>query len=201
MGWIKQMKIIETRCTDVQVIELDCHVDQRGYFMEIYNQDAFHELGIDTVFVQDNCSFSSKRGVIRGFHFQKVPYAQAKLIRCTEGSFYDIAIDVRKGSPTYGKASCILLKKDDHKLVYIPRGFAHGVAIVEDNSAYNYKVDNVYNGEPQNNGGLRYNYSKEELDWDQLLPDTKLILSDRDLHGVCETLDELDSGFIYKGNC
>ena len=195
------MKIIETRCTDVQVIQLDCHNDERGYFMEIYNQNSFHELGIDSVFVQDNCSFSSKRGVIRGFHFQKAPYAQAKLIRCTEGAFYDIAVDVRKGSPTYGMASCILLKKDDQKLVYIPRGFAHGVAILEDNSAYNYKVDNVYNGLPQNNGGLRYNYNVKELNWDELLPNTSLVLSDRDLHGVSASMKELDSGFIYKGNC
>lgn len=192
------MKIIETHCTDVKVIQLDRHIDERGYFMEIYNQDSFHALGIDTVFVQDNCSFSSKRGTIRGFHFQRDPYAQAKLIRCTEGSFYDIAIDVRKGSPTYGKASCILLKKEDDKLVFIPRGFAHGVAILEDNSAYNYKVDNVYNGLPQNNGGLSYNYDKNELNWEMLLPDTRLILSERDISRVSATLDELDSGFIYR---
>lgn len=192
------MKIIDSYLNEIQVIQLDRHDDSRGYFVEIYNADSFHAMGIDAVFVQDNCSFSMKRGTIRGFHFQKPPYAQAKLIRCTEGSFFDIAIDVRKGSPTYGKASCVLLKKEDDKLVYIPRGFAHGVAIVEDNSAYNYKVDNVYNGLPQNKGGLSYNYDKNELDWNQLLPDTELILSERDIHGVSATLDELNSGFVYQ---
>lgn len=192
------MKIIDKILNDVLVIELDCHEDARGYFMEIYNQDAFDKLGIDFHPIQDNCSYSTKRGTVRGLHFQKEPYAQAKLIRCTKGSFYDIAVDVRKGSPTYGKASCIRLEENDHKLVFIPKGFAHGVAIIDDESEYTYKVDSLYNGLPENNGGLSCLYDKNELDFDKLLPDTKLILSDRDIEGVSPTLETLDTNFVYR---
>lgn len=192
------MKIVSEYLDAVKVISLDRHSDQRGYFMEIYSQDAFDRLGIDFHPVQDNCSSSLKRGTLRGLHFQKGPYAQAKLVRCIEGSFYNLAVDCRKGSPTYGKAVCIRLAKDDDLLVYIPRGFAHGTAIIEDNSAYTYKVDNAYNGAPENNGGISCFYDREQLNWDELLPDTELILSDKDISGVSAVLEELDSGFVYQ---
>ncbi|MBE6122887.1 MAG: dTDP-4-keto-6-deoxy-D-glucose epimerase [Erysipelotrichaceae bacterium] len=192
------MKIVQEYLNAVKVISLDRHPDARGYFMEIYSQDEFDRLGIDFHPVQDNCSHSLKRGTIRGLHFQKEPYAQAKLIRCSEGSFYDLAVDCRKKSPTYGKAVCIKLTKNDDLLVFIPKGFAHGVAIIEDDSEYTYKVDASYNGAPENNGGISCFYDPEQLNWDELLPDTELILSDRDRTGVSPTLEELDSGFVYE---
>ncbi|MBQ9154616.1 MAG: dTDP-4-dehydrorhamnose 3,5-epimerase family protein [Solobacterium sp.] len=192
------MKIVQEYLNAVKVISLDRHPDARGYFMEIYSQDEFDRLGIDFHPVQDNCSHSLKRGTIRGLHFQKEPYAQAKLIRCSEGSFYDLAVDCRKNSPTYGKAVCIKLTKNDDLLVFIPKGFAHGVAIIEDDSEYTYKVDASYNGAPENNDGISCFYDPEQLNWDELLPDTELILSDRDRTGVSPTLEELDSGFVYE---
>ncbi len=192
------MKIVQEYLNAVKVISLDRHPDARGYFMEIYSQDEFDRLGIDFHPVQDNCSHSLKRGTIRGLHFQKEPYAQAKLIRCSEGSFYDLAVDCRKNSPTYGKAVCIKLTKNDDLLVFIPKGFAHGVAIIEDDSEYTYKADASYNGAPENNGGISCFYDPEQLNWDELLPDTELILSDRDRTGVSPTLEELDSGFVYE---
>ena len=192
------MEIVQEYLNAVKVISLDRHPDARGYFMEIYSQDEFDRLGIDFHPVQDNCSHSLKRGTIRGLHFQKEPYAQAKLIRCSEGSFYDLAVDCRKNSPTYGKAVCIKLTKNDDLLVFIPKGFAHGVAIIEDDSEYTYKVDASYNGAPENNGGISCFYDPEQLNWDELLPDTELILSDRDRTGVSPTLEELDSGFVYE---
>lgn len=191
------MKIIDKKLTDVLVIELDCHKDDRGYFMEIFSQKAFDDLGINFKPVQDNCSHSLKKGTVRGLHFQKNNYAQAKLIRCTKGSFYDLATDVRKGSPTYGETAVIKLEENDNKLVFIPKGFAHGVAILEDDSEYTYKVDALYNGKPENNGGLSCLYDSNKLDIKGLLEGSELILSDRDIKGVSPNLENLDTDFIY----
>ena len=195
------MKVIGSRLDAVKIIALDRHRDERGYFMEIYNRDSFLALGIHDVFVQDNCSFSERKGTVRGLHFQKAAFAQSKLIRCVRGSFYDIAVDVRKGSPTYGKAAVVPLSEDDDQLVYIPRGFAHGVAIREDGSAYTYKVDGLYAADPAQNGGLSCRYDSAELNWDELLPGTDLTLSARDISGVADTLEALDTDFIYGVNC
>ncbi|MCI5774403.1 MAG: dTDP-4-dehydrorhamnose 3,5-epimerase [Erysipelotrichaceae bacterium] len=189
------MKVIETYLDAIKLIQLDAHGDERGYFVEIYNQEAFAKMGVELNFVQDNCSFSAKKGTIRGLHFQNPPYAQAKLIRCTKGRILDISVDVRKGSPTFGKATVVELCEHDHKLLLIPHGFAHGVAILEDNSAYNYKVDNLYNKDSE--GCLRYDYDASELDWQRLLPNMELILSQKDQHNP--SLDEIDSKFIYEG--
>ena len=191
------MKIIDKKLNDVLVIELDCHKDDRGYFMEIFSQKAFDDLGINFKPVQDNCSHSLKRGTVRGLHFQKNNYAQAKLIRCTKGGFYDLATDVRKGSPTYGETAVIKLEENDNKLVFIPKGFAHGVAILEDDSEYTYKVDALYNGKPENNGGLSCLYDSNKLDIKGLLEGSELILSDRDIKGVSPNLENLDTDFIY----
>lgn len=188
------MKIIETYLDAVKLIQLDAHEDERGYFVEIYNERSFKELGLDFTFIQDNCSFSAKKGTIRGLHFQNPPYAQAKLIRCTRGKMLDISVDIRKGSPTYGKSVVVELAEHDHKLLLIPHGFAHGVAILQDNSAYNYKVDNLYNKDSE--GCLRYDYDRHELDWQLLMPDIKLILSQKDQHNP--SLDEINSKFVYK---
>lgn len=191
------MKIVDRKLEDILVIELDCHYDERGYFMEIFSEAEFERLGIDFKPVQDNCSHSLKKGTVRGLHFQKNQYAQAKLIRCTKGCFYDLATDVRKGSPTFGETAVIKLSEDDHKLVFIPKGFAHGVAILEDDSEYTYKVDALYNGEAKNNGGLSCLYDASKLDIRKLLGDTELILSSRDIDGVSSSLETLDTDFIY----
>ena len=192
------MKIIDRKLEDILIIELDCHYDERGYFMEIFSQAEFDRLGIDFHPVQDNCSHSLKKGTVRGLHFQKNKYAQAKLIRCSKGSFYDLATDVRKGSPTYGETAVIKLSEDDHKLVFIPKGFAHGVAILEGDSEYTYKVDALYNGKPENNGGLSCLYDSSKLDIRALLEGTELILSSRDIDGVSASLETLDTDFIYR---
>lgn len=191
------MKIVDRKLEDILIIELDCHYDERGYFMEIFNQAEFDKLGIDFKPVQDNCSHSLKKGTVRGLHFQKNKYAQAKLIRCTKGCFYDLATDVRKGSPTFGETAVIKLSEDDHKLVFIPKGFAHGVAILEDDSEYTYKVDALYNGKPENNGGLSCLYDSNKLDIHALLEGTDLILSSRDIDGVSSSLETLDTDFVY----
>ncbi len=191
------MKIVDRKLEDILIIELDCHYDERGYFMEIFSQAEFDKLGIDFKPVQDNCSHSLKKGTVRGLHFQKNKYAQAKLIRCTKGCFYDLATDVRKGSPTFGETAVIKLSEDDHKLVFIPKGFAHGVAILEDDSEYTYKVDALYNGKPENNGGLSCLYDSNKLDIHALLEGTDLILSSRDIDGVSSSLETLDTDFVY----
>ena len=193
------MKIIDRKLNDILVLQLDCHYDNRGFFMEIYSQAEFDRLGIDFKPVQDNCSHSLKKGTVRGLHFQKNDYAQAKLIRCTKGSFFDLATDVRKGSPTYGETAVIKLAENDNKLVFIPKGFAHGVAIIEDESEYTYKVDAFYNGKPENNGGLSCLYDASKLNIKELLGGVDLILSDRDIEGVSATLETLDTDFVYRG--
>lgn len=193
------MEVIKEYFNAVKVIQLKRHDDARGYFMEIYSQAEIERLGIDFHPVQDNCSHSLKRGTIRGLHFQKEPYAQAKLIRCTRGSFYDISVDCRVGSPTFGQAAVIKLHEDDNQLVFIPKGFAHGVAIIEDNSQYTYKVDHLYHGAKEDNGGLSCFYDSRQLDWDRLLPDTELILSEHDIHEVSKDLESLDTNFKFEG--
>ena len=192
------MNTTETLLNAVKIIQLNRHSDERGFFTEIYNQNSIDALDISFRPVQDNCSRSTKKGTVRGLHFQKEPYAQAKLIRCTRGEIYDIAVDVRKGSPTFGKAAVVHLFEDDDKLVYIPKGFAHGVLIMRDQSEYNYKVDNVYNGQKENNGGLSIFYDRNELDIYGMLGNDDVILSEHDRNEVSPVLAELDTNFIFE---
>ncbi len=192
------MKIVSEYLNAVKVVALDRHSDDRGFFMEIYSQDEMDRLGIDFHPVQDNRAHSLKRGTVRGLHFQRGEYAQAKLIHCTAGSFYNLAADLRTGSPTFGQAVCIRLQAEDDLLVYIPKGFAHGVAVIEDNTEYTYKVDAPYNGDPRYSGGLSVFYDPEQLNWDELLPDTELILSDKDRSGLSPSPEETESEIHYE---
>ncbi len=147
-----------------EVILIKPHVfgDARGFFMETYKKEDFENIGISEEFIQDNHS-RSKYGVIRGLHFQKEPYAQAKIVRCVKGIIYDVAVDLRKSSPTFGKYVGVILSEFNNYELYIPRGFAHGFAVLSEFADVVYKVDNVY--APTYEGGLIYNDPDVNINW------------------------------------
>jgi len=147
---------------DVILIEPKVFEDERGFFMETYKKDEFEKVGITGEFVQDNHS-KSKRGVLRGLHFQKEPYGQAKIVRCVRGAIYDVAVDLRKNSPTFGKYTGVILSEDNKYQLYIPRGFAHGFLVLSDVAEVIYKVDNVY--APDYEGGLIWNDADINVEW------------------------------------
>lgn len=190
------MKKIETKIPGVVVIEPDVHGDHRGYFMETYSTSNFHALGIDNVFVQDNMSFTAKKGTLRGLHFQNDPMAQAKLVSCTKGTVIDVAVDIRKGSPTYKQWVAVELSEENKKMFFIPRGFAHGFLTLTDDVEFRYKVDNLYSKE--HDRGIRYDDPSVNVDWGGLLNGIEPILSDKDKNGP--TLDESDCNFKYEGD-
>lgn len=151
--------------------------DERGYFFESFNKEKFKSLtGLDVDFVQDNQSKSSK-GVLRGLHFQKGEYAQAKLVRVLKGSVLDVAVDLRPNSKTFGESFSIQLDTNNNKQLFVPRGFAHGFVVLEDDTIFSYKCDNFYNKESE--GGLIYNDADLKIDW--ILNQESLILSQKDL--------------------
>lgn len=156
------MKIIQTHIPGLIVIEPDVYSDQRGYFYESYNEAKFKENGITARFVQDNESKSSK-GTIRGLHYQLNPKAQTKLVRVIEGIVYDVAIDLRKGSPTFGKWHGEVLTADNKKQFYIPKGFAHGFSVLSETAVFAYKCDDFYSKE--NERGIRFNDPTLNIDW------------------------------------
>ena len=139
------MKIIPTEIKDILIIEPDVFEDSRGWFFESYNKLKLKELSINVEFVQDSHSFSVAQGTFRGLHFQNSPYTQSKLVRCTKGSVLDIAVDIRKDSPTYKKWISIELTEKNKKQLFIPKGFAHGFLTLDDDVEFEYKVDNYYN--------------------------------------------------------
>ena len=190
------MKKIETKIPGVDIIEPDIHGDHRGYFMETYSTSNFDELGIDNVFVQDNMSFTAKKGTLRGLHFQNDPMAQAKLVSCTKGTVIDVAVDIRKGSPTYKQWVAVELSEENKKMFFIPRGFAHGFLTLTDNVEFRYKVDNLYSKE--HDRGIRYDDPSVNVDWGGLLNGIEPILSDKDKNGP--TLDESDCNFKFEGD-
>lgn len=169
------MKLTKTSIDGLVVIEPRVFNDDRGYFMESFKADWFKENVSDTDFIQDNESQSTK-GVLRGLHFQKPPFAQAKLVRVIEGEVLDIAVDLRKNSPTYGKYESILLTAENKKQFFVPRGFAHGFLVVSDTAIFSYKVDNVYSAE--NDAGLLWNDADLNIDWQFDIND--LVLSEKD---------------------
>lgn len=189
------MKKIETKLPGVVIIEPDVFGDHRGYFMETYNKDKFEALGIDNVFVQDNMSFSVQKGTLRGLHFQNDPMAQAKLVSCTKGKVIDVAVDIRKGSPTYKQWVPVELSEENKYFFFIPRGFAHGFLTLTDDVEFRYKVDNLYSKE--HDRGIRYDDPTISVDWGGLLNGIEPILSQKDIEGPL--LDESDCNFIYKG--
>lgn len=184
------MKFIKTEIPEVITIEPTLFGDDRGYFLESFNKKAFEE-NINIVnFVQDNESKSSK-GVLRGLHFQKPPFTQAKLVRCIEGEVLDVAVDIRKGSPTYGEHVSVKLTGENKKQLFVPRGFAHGFAVLSDTAVFAYKVDNTY--APEYDGGIIWNDEVLNIDWNLSGNDVKL--SDKDTK--LPTLASLDNPFNY----
>ena len=170
------MNIIRTDIPDLLIIEPDIYGDSRGYFFESFSRRKFEEAtGIKVDFVQDNESRSSY-GVVRGLHFQKSPYAQAKLVRVVRGRVRDIAVDLRPGSPTFGKYHAIELSEDDHRQFFIPKGFAHGFSVLSDDAVLQYKCDEYY--APESEGGIAWNDPDLDIDWQ--IPEDKMIISPKD---------------------
>lgn len=188
------MKKIETAIEGVYIIEPDCYGDHRGWFMETYNFDKFSQLGIDTVFVQDNMSYSSKKGTLRGLHYQRNPYSQAKLVRCNKGEVIDVAVDLRKGSKTYGKWASCLLSGENKRMFYIPKGMAHGFLTISDDVEFQYKCDELYNKDSE--GGVRFDDPTINIDWQGLLNGIEPILSEKDQ--ALPYLENCNSNFIYE---
>ena len=156
------MNITKTDIQGLIIIEPQIFKDSRGCFFESWNAKKFKQLGINEDFVQDNQSVSSK-GVLRGLHFQNPPYAQAKLVRVTKGSVLDVAVDLRKNSPTYGMHVSVILSEQNNKSFFIPKGFAHGFLSLEDNTVFNYKCSDYYNKESE--GSLLWNDEDLKIDW------------------------------------
>lgn len=156
------MKIITTPILDLVVLEPKVFGDDRGYFMESFQEDWFKKNVSDTKFIQDNESKSSK-GVLRGLHFQKPPFSQAKLVRVIQGEVLDVAVDLRKDSPTFGKHHAILLSAENKKQFFVPRGFAHGFVVLSETAIFSYKVDNLYS--PEHDSGLIWNDLDLQIDW------------------------------------
>lgn len=167
--------------------------DPRGWFMETYSEAAALAAGIDVRFVQDNQSFSATEGTIRGLHFQRPPHAQAKLVRCVQGSIMDYAVDVRRGSPTYGQYVAAKLTADGGEQLFVPVGFAHGFVTLEPDVEIAYKVSGIY--APDCDGGIVWNDPTIGIEWP--LPASGAVLSDKDK--ILPTLAELDSPFEYNG--
>lgn len=183
------MTKIETGLDGCYIIEPQVFGDARGWFYESYSKEKFEKLGINTEFVQDNRSFSAQKGTLRGLHCQTDPCAQTKLIYCTRGSFTDVVVDIRKGSPTYMKHVKVELSAENRRMLYIPKGFLHGfVTRTEDVEAF-YKVDAFYS--PEHDRSVRYNDPAFGIDWDIENP----ILSLKDSQNVC--LSDSDIQFTY----
>ena len=184
------MKFIKTEIPDVYIIEPSVFKDTRGYFSESFNLEKFEENVCTIKFVQDNESRSS-RGVLRGLHFQKPPFAQSKLVRCIEGSIMDVAVDIRKGSSTYGKHVAVELSGENKRQLFIPTGFAHGFSVLSKTVLVAYKVDNTY--APEYDSGIKYNDKELSIDWG--LKKAEIHLSEKDESLVA--LRDLNSPFKF----
>lgn len=184
------MNIIKTEIEGVLILEPRVFKDERGYFFESYSKRVFDAEVSVVDFVQDNESFSS-RGVMRGLHFQRPPHAQAKLVRCVRGAVMDVAVDIRKGSPTYGKYVSCLLTEENHRQFFIPRGFAHGFAVLSDTALFQYKCDNYYH--PESDGGISIVDPTLGIEWGIALDEA--ILSEKDTRHPL--LKDFNSPFEY----
>ena len=182
--------MIKTAIDGVVIIEPKVFKDQRGYFFESFSQREFEAKVRKVNFVQDNESMSSY-GVMRGLHFQRPPYTQSKLVRCVKGKVLDVAVDIRKGSPTYGQHVAVELSEDNHRQFFVPRGFAHGFAVLSDTAIFQYKCDDFY--APQADGGISIKDESLGIDWK--IPTDKAILSEKDTLHSC--LKDFDSPFSY----
>ena len=183
---------------DIVLIEPTVHGDKRGYFVETFRQDKLEEfLGYSIHFCQDNES-KSKKGVLRGLHYQLPPHAQTKLIRVIQGKVLDISVDIRKGSPTFGKHVAVELSGENKKQLLVPRGFAHGFVVLEDDTIFAYKVDSYYN--PECDRGIAFDDPDIGIDWQ--LPKNKLLLSEKDTKQpkLSETQELFEYGINYYSN-
>lgn len=169
------MEVIKTAIEGVLILEPRVFNDARGYFFESFSQREFEEKVGPVQFVQDNESMSV-RGVMRGLHFQRPPYTQAKLVRCVRGAVLDVAVDIRKGSPTYGQHVAVELTEENHRQFFVPRGFAHGFAVLSEEAVFQYKCDNFY--APQAEGGISILDTSLGIDW--RIPTEEAILSEKD---------------------
>lgn len=185
------MDIIKTAIDGVVIIEPRLFKDERGYFFESFSQKEFEEKVCKTVFVQDNESKSSY-GVLRGLHFQKPPFAQSKLVRVVRGAVLDVAVDIRKGSPTFGKHVAVELTAENHRQFFIPRGFAHGFSVLSQEVVFQYKCDNYY--APQSEGALAWDDPELSIDW--RIPAGEIVLSKKDK--VHPRLKDADGLFDYS---
>lgn len=182
------MKVITTEIEGVVILEPRVFGDSRGYFYESYNKQVFDREVTPVSFVQDNQSQSS-RGVMRGLHFQRPPFAQAKLVRCVEGRVIDVAVDLRKESPTYGRHVAVELSADNHRQLFIPKGFAHGYAVVSESAVFQYKCDEYYH--PESEGGISLLDDSLGIEWG--IDPAEAILSEKDLKNPM--LKDFDSPF------
>ena len=188
------MEVVKTAIEGVYIIEPKVFGDARGYFFESFSEREFKEKVGDIHFVQDNESMS-KYGVMRGLHFQRPPYAQSKLVRCVKGKVVDVAVDIRKGSPTYGQHVAALLTEENHRQFFIPQGFAHGFAVLSESVVFQYKCDNFYH--PEADGGISILDESLGIDWGLTMEEA--LLSEKDTKHP--KLAEFDSPFVYKENC
>ena len=182
------MNVIQTALDGVVIIEPRIFEDSRGYFFESFSERDFNAQVREIKFVQDNESKSSY-GVMRGLHFQRPPFTQSKLVRCVRGAVLDVAVDIRKGSPTYGQHVAVELTEDNHRQFFVPRGFAHGFSVLSDVAVFQYKCDNFYH--PEADGGISILDDSLGIDW--RIPTDKAILSEKDTRHPL--LKDFDSPF------
>ena len=187
------MKIIPTKLKGVLILEPNVFGDHRGYFMESYNKKVIEEVGLTIDFIQDNQSLSTEAGTLRGLHFQLNPKAQTKLVRCLSGAIYDVVVDIREGSLTYGEWIGVILSEDNHRQLVVPKGFAHGFCTLVSDAIIAYKVDEYYC--PECDGGILWNDPDLGIDW----PVTNPVLSEKDQE--LPRLAEAELNFVYGEQC
>ncbi|MEH6887926.1 dTDP-4-dehydrorhamnose 3,5-epimerase [Priestia megaterium] len=184
------MNIIKTKFEDAVLIEPKVFGDHRGFFTESYNKEMFQQNGIDMDFIQDNHSLSQQPGTLRGMHYQLNDKAQTKLVRVTRGAIYDVIVDIRKGSPTYGEWQGFILSADNKRQLLVPKGFAHGFCTIVENTEVQYKVDELYS--PEHDRGIAWNDPALNIDW----PFNNPVLSEKDTKHP--TLAEADNNFTWE---
>lgn len=185
------MEVIKTAIDGLVIIEPRVFKDARGYFFESFSQREFEEKVRPVNFVQDNESMSAY-GVMRGLHFQRPPFTQSKLVRCVKGKVLDVAVDIRKGSPTYGQHVAVELSEDNHRQFFVPRGFAHGFAVLSETAVFQYKCDNFY--APEADGGISIKDESLGIDWQ--IPIEQAVLSEKDINHP--SIKDFDSPFHYS---
>ena len=186
------MKVIETALPGVVIIEPQVFGDARGWFMESWSAKKMEDVGIHVAFVQDNHSFSAQKGTLRGLHYQLDPMAQAKLLRASRGAIFDVAVDIRRGSPTYAQWVGVELSAENYRQLFIPRGFAHGFITLTDNVEVQYKADNLY--APDCDGNIRWDDPAIGVAW----PLTPTVLSEKDANAPL-LAERSELNFVYEG--